>query len=69
MTVKEFKRRLSEFPDDWEVQFDAGSVDFYRLKDRGGFVNVESNQQFARGEDGVLRVTTDAGRHQPPTKA
>lgn len=54
MTVGEFKELLSGFNDDDLLDF--STLDFYRLKHRGTYVQVEFNQSVYRDEKGNVVV-------------
>jgi hypothetical protein len=54
-TVADLKRRLSIYPDHYEVDFSG--LDFYRLKQRGEeLIQVEFSQPVYRGADGRVIV-------------
>ncbi len=45
ITVGELRRALEPFPDDWELTFGSGNLEFYRTKARGEkLVQIEFNQ-------------------------
>jgi hypothetical protein len=45
ITVGELRRHLNVFPDDWELFFGDGNLQFYRTKARGDkLVQIEFNQ-------------------------
>lgn len=45
MTVGDLRRHLAVFPDDWELTFGSGNLEFYRTKARGEkLVQIEFNQ-------------------------
>ena len=54
ITVKELIERLKVEDQDLEVYF--GGLEFYRLKDRGGVLQVEFNQSVYPDEQGFVVV-------------
>ncbi len=54
ITVKELIERLKIENPDSEVYF--GGLDFYRLKDRGGVLQVEFNQSVYPDENGKIVI-------------
>lgn len=45
ITVGDLRRNLSMFPDEYEVTFGSGNLEFYRLKMRGtNIVQIEFSQ-------------------------
>jgi hypothetical protein len=54
ITVKELIEDLSKQDPNLEVYF--GGLDFYRLKDRGGVLQVEFNQSVYKDENGKIVV-------------
>ena len=52
LTVGDLRRLLSDWPDHMELQFSAGGLDFYRLKDRGANVlQVEFNETISKDKE------------------
>ena len=54
LTVKEFIELLKKEDQDCELNFSG--LDFYRLKDRGGSIQVEFNQTVYKDEQGKVIV-------------
>jgi len=54
ITVKELKEQLNNFDDNLEVYF--GGLDFYRLKNRDAYLQVEFNQTVYKDKDGKVVV-------------
>lgn len=54
ITVKELIEQLQK--EDPELPIFFGGLDFYRLKDRGGFLQIEFNQSVYLDEDGLVVV-------------
>jgi len=54
ITVKELIEQLQKEDPDLEIYF--GGLDFYRLKDRGGFLQIEFNQSVYKDEDGFVCI-------------
>ena len=54
VTVKELIEQLKVENQDLEIDF--GGLDFYRLKDRGGFLHVEFSQTVYLNEEGGVVV-------------
>ena len=54
ITVKELIEKLKK--EDQELEIDFGGLEFYRLKDRGGFLQVEFNQSVYVNESGNVVV-------------
>ncbi|MBB2151639.1 hypothetical protein [Pedobacter gandavensis] len=57
ITVKELIEQLKKEDQDLEIYF--GGLDFYRLKDRGGHLQVEFNQLVYKDDDGKIVVVND----------
>ena len=56
ITVGTLKMLLSGFHDDDELYF--GGLEFYRLKDRGAFVQVEFSETLERNKEGQVVIST-----------
>jgi len=54
VTVGQLKKYLEAFNQDSPLFF--GGLDFYRLKDRGGVVQIEFNQTVFKDDDGKIQV-------------
>ena len=54
ITVKDFIEQLKAYPDDSSLHF--GGLDFLRLKDRGGLVQVEFNETVYKNGQGDVVV-------------
>lgn len=54
ITVKELREQLKNYNDDLPLFF--GGLDFYRLKDRGGSVQVEFSQTVYKNAEGEVEV-------------
>jgi len=54
ITVKELRDQLKLYDDNLELFF--GGLDFYRLKDRGGCVQVEFDQTVYLNDQGLVVV-------------
>lgn len=55
ITVGKLKLRLNTFPDDWELTFAGGALEFKQVKARGdALANVEFTQLIYRDENGDL---------------
>lgn len=54
ITVKELIEQLKKEDPDLEVYFCG--LDFYRLKDRGGYLQIEFNQSVYKEDDGSVVV-------------
>jgi hypothetical protein len=54
ITVKEMRDQLKLYDDNMELFF--GGLDFYRLKDRGGCVQVEFAQTVYLNDQGLVVV-------------
>jgi hypothetical protein len=54
ITVKELRDQLQNYDDNLELYF--GGLDFYRLKDRGAYVQVEFNQTVYKKDDGKVII-------------
>ena len=54
ITVKELRDQLKLYDDNMELFF--GGLDFYRLKDRGGCVQVEFDQTVYLNDQGLVVV-------------
>jgi|BarGraIncu00222A_1022003.scaffolds.fasta_scaffold27569_2 tRNA A37 threonylcarbamoyladenosine biosynthesis protein TsaE len=54
ITVKELRDQLKMYDDNLELFF--GGLDFYRLKDRGGCVQVEFDQTVYLNDQGLVVV-------------
>ncbi|WP_264564821.1 hypothetical protein [Flavobacterium sp. N3904] len=54
ITVKELIEQLKVENQDLEVDF--GGLDFYRLKDRGGFLHIEFSQTVYLDDEGFVVV-------------
>lgn len=54
ITVKELIKQLSLSDPELSVYF--GGLDFYRVKDRGGVVQIEFNQSVYKEDDGRVVV-------------
>jgi hypothetical protein len=54
ITVGDLKRMLNSYPDDRDLSF--GGLEFYRLKDRGGYVQVEFSETVYRDDQGRMVV-------------
>lgn len=56
ITVKSLIEDLKNYDPDLEICFGDRALDFYRLKDRGGCLQVEFSQQVYRDETGKIIV-------------
>lgn len=56
ITVGELKMHLAAYPDDAELYFNG--LEFYRLKDRGPYVQVEFSQIVDVDKEGHVSVMT-----------
>jgi hypothetical protein len=65
ITVKELIERLKVEDQDLEVYF--GGLEFYRLKDRGGVLQVEFNQSVYPDEQGFV-IVEDHFRQKPKSE-
>ncbi|MBB6239657.1 hypothetical protein HDC90_004315 [Pedobacter sp. AK013] len=54
ITVRELIEQLEKEDQDLEVYF--GGLDFYRLKDRGGHLQIEFSQLIYKDDDGSIVV-------------
>lgn len=54
ITVGDLKRMLNAYPDSSELYF--GGLEFYRLKDREAYVQVEFSQTVYRDDQGKVIV-------------
>jgi len=54
ITVKELIEKLQKEDETLEISF--GGLDFYRLKDRGGSLQIEFNQTVYRDDSGNVVV-------------
>jgi len=52
--VKELIEQLQKEDQELEVSF--GGLDFYRLKDRGGYLQFEFNQSVYKDDDGLVVI-------------
>ena len=54
ITVKDLREQLLNY--DGDLPLDFGGLEFYRLKNKGGFVHVEFNQTVYKNDEGKVIV-------------
>jgi len=56
ITIGELKKHLSAYSDDDKLYF--GGLEFYRLKDRGSYIQVEFSETVGTDENGEVVIFT-----------